>query len=604
MTDSPDTLRILFSRFISGYAQGLMSPVLALHTNAPPDDSAIYGQLWQGLQKAASDWPEFDHVDGDLTQDALTKTVFANPLAEWLLSSAMWLQSLAGVPITSHGLSGPIAPDQNGLSLMVPTQSPALSGLVRLLVAILETTNAALRLGAISSVDFAGLQKACQTLKEEMAQFPPNMSYLLCAARRRNIPASYEIGQYYIFGQGRRQVLLNSSLPGHESCFGAATAKSKTTTNMLLRKFGLPVAEQVSVASVENAQAEAARLGFPVVLKPADLDGGNGVFPFLQDPQALAEAWDLCRAKSTKLILEKHVFGRDYRLLVARGELIAAIERKPAQVVGDGQQTIAALLAAENERRKPQPGQPALFYPLPNDDQAQAILKAQGLTFDDVPAPGVIARLRMAPNHAQGGTVGWCLDQVHPENLRLALYVAEVMRLDVAGIDLICADIAEPWSAAEAAICEVNHQPSLGRPTVHDVFGRLLDTLLPDGATIPQIAVFGPLDAVAATLTQLVAQLSGNGRRIGSVRADGAYIGDNRIAAGTSFYQRHRILNDHPGVDLILLGITSPQDLQRGLACPTVDFVVPATPAVAGPAQVFAKTYGARLVAADGLRVG
>ena len=597
------TLSVRFSQFVPGYAYGLTSPALAVHLSASHQDSGIYADLWPALREATAHWAEFEHLDIDLTNKAVAETVFANPLAEWVLSAAIWAQSLAGVPILSHGFSGLTAADPGDVALRIPTQEPAVSFLPPLLTAILKATHTAFIAGLADVGVFEELRDACRTLQASMKQFPSNTGFLLSAAARRNIPTSYHIGQYYIFGQGRRQVLLNSSLPGHESCFGAAAAKNKVLTNKLLRKLTLPVAEQAAAPTLEDARTHAARIGYPVVLKPADLDGGAGVFPFLQDEQALAEAWALCREKSANIILEKHVTGKDYRLFVARGELIAAIERKPAQVAGDGERTVAQLLADENERRKPQDGKSSLFYPLPDDAEAEAILRTQGLTRNSVPAAGQIVRLRMAPNHAQGGSVSWCLDRVHPENARLACQIAEMMRLDVVGIDLICADIEEPWSNAEAAICEVNHQPSMGRPTAHDVFGRLLDKMLGGGATIPQIAVVGDPATVETTMLDVVERLSGGARRIGSVRADGAYIGQERIATGAGVFQRHRILVGHPGVDLIVIGISGPRDLEKGLASPTLDFVVPATPAAGKAAQSLAKSYRGRVITAAALKL-
>jgi cyanophycin synthetase len=600
MTDASPAalLSVRSSQFILGYAHGMKSPALAVHLAAPPQDS-----LWAALQTATAKWTDVEHLDINLTNKAIAETVFANPLAQWVLSAAIWAQSLAGVPTLSHGFSALIASDPNSVALRIPTQEPALSGLAPVLTAIIKATQATFMTGVADDAAFEALREACGALQTTMSQFPPNTGFLLSAAARRNIPTHYHIGQYYIFGQGRRHVLLNSSLPGHESCFGSATAKNKVMTNKLLRKLSFPVAKQAIPRSLEEARAKALEIGYPVVLKPADLDGGVGVFPFLQDERALDAAWRLCREKSENIILERHVQGNDYRLFVARGELIAAIERKPAQVTGDGQQSIAALLADENERRKPKNGEKSLFYPLPDDAEAEAILRTQGLTMQSVPARGQIARLRMAPNHAQGGMVTWCLDQVHPENARMACQIAEMMRLDVVGIDLICADIAEPWSNAEAAICEVNHQPSMGRPTAHDVFGRLLDKMLSDGATVPQIAVVGTSAAVEVTLRRLLDQLSGSARRIGSVRADGAYIGQERIAAGTSLFHRHRILVGHPGVDVILIGIEAPEQLQQGLASPSVDFIVPAESSALKIAQWLAKSYRGKIAQAQALHI-
>ena len=52
---------------------------------------------------------------------------------------------------------------------------------------------------------------------------------------------------------------------------------------------------------------------------------------------------------SRQVIVEKHIAGKDYRLLVVGDRLVAAAERRPACVVGNGVHTVAGLVAAENE---------------------------------------------------------------------------------------------------------------------------------------------------------------------------------------------------------------------------------------------------------------
>jgi len=389
-TATPPALVVRASQVKPGFVYGLSSPTLAIQTNLPPAPDELYDALWGQLQAATAAWDGFEHLDPELAQQALDASHHADPLARWLLSACIWLQSLAMTPVTSHGLSTRTA-DGRMLTAIIPTQTPIAGALHDLLTALVAKTNEALAAPGVPP-QFDDLRPLCDTMRARLRQFPPNTGYLLCAASRLDIPVSHHIGQYYLFGQGRHQVLLNSSMPGHESYFGCTVAKNKVMANAMLRQMGLPVPEQVAVPTMEDACTQASRIGYPVVVKPADLDGGNGVFPFLQDETALRAAWELCRTKTANIILEKHIIGLDYRLLVAKGELIAAIERSPAMVTGDGQGTVAELLEAENQRRKPAPGKAALLHPLPDDAETVAVLAAQGFGRSDVLPAGQVAQ--------------------------------------------------------------------------------------------------------------------------------------------------------------------------------------------------------------------
>jgi hypothetical protein len=53
--------------------------------------------------------------------------------------------------------------------------------------------------------------------------------------------------------------------------------------------------------------------------------------------------------------------------------------------------------------------------------------------------------------------------RIHPENIALAIHAAKVLRLELAGVDLISTDISQPYHANGACINEVNYAPVLGR---------------------------------------------------------------------------------------------------------------------------------------------
>jgi cyanophycin synthetase len=89
------------------------------------------------------------------------------------------------------------------------------------------------------------------------------------------------------------------------------------------------------------------------------------------------------------------------------------------------------------------------------DTAAQMELERQKLTPDSVPAAGREVLIQRNANHAFD-----CTDEVHPDTAAIASLAARVVGLDIAGIDLVCQDIAKPL-AQGGAIVEVNAGPSL-----------------------------------------------------------------------------------------------------------------------------------------------
>ena len=121
------------------------------------------------------------------------------------------------------------------------------------------------------------------------------------------------------------------------------------------------------------------------------------------------------------------------------------------------------------------------------DDEAKEQLADQHLDWNSVPAHGRFIRLRGACNVASGGIpLSVPVHKVHPDNLSLALRAARVLRLDVAGVDLLIPDIERSWLETGASVCEVNAQPqmfsTLHKPMLVSMFkggnGRIPVTII------------------------------------------------------------------------------------------------------------------------------
>ena len=105
-------------------------------------------------------------------------------------------------------------------------------------------------------------------------------------------------------------------------------------------------------ATADDAWDVAQDLNAPVVLKPYDGNQGKAVSVNLTTEEQVRTAFDLASEHSRRVIVEQYLPGRDFRLLVVGGKLVAAAERRPAQVVADGRHNIRDP-RADGERRPP-----------------------------------------------------------------------------------------------------------------------------------------------------------------------------------------------------------------------------------------------------------
>ncbi|QHE87168.1 Mur ligase family protein [Hydrogenophaga sp. BPS33] len=386
----------------------------------------------------------------------------------------------------------------------------------------------------------------------------PNTLRFALAARELGHPVS-TIGYGVIqLGWGSRQQRMESSFTGQTSVLATRIAKNKPLANALLARAGLPVPRSALVSNWDQALKVAQELGWPVVVKPANLDQGQGVVPDIHDEDLLRRSFERAAALSSgRVLVEKHVEGADHRLLVVGGRLLVATRRLPGGVTGDGHHTVAQLLAKLNADPRRGTDQRSLLKTIELDEEAATRLAEQGLNADSVVELGRFVTMRRTANISTGGTALDVTDQVHPDNRWLAERAARVVGLDIAGIDLLCPDIARSWRKVGGAICEVNAQPGfrphwLGDPA-RDVNAEIVEWLCRGGTRVPTAAITGT-NGKSTTARMLHHIWLATGRCAGLSSSSGVWVGSDRMLEKAPVgVTGARMLLDDPGVEAVVL---------------------------------------------------
>ncbi|MEN9936603.1 MAG: hypothetical protein RLZZ387_3182 [Chloroflexota bacterium] len=407
----------------------------------------------------------------------------------------------------------------------------------------------------------------------------PSTGAIVRAAERRKIPMLRltETGSLVQLGYGVHQKRIQASETSITSAIAVDMCQDKPLTNRMLRAVGVPVPDGRSVSSADEVWETARDVGLPVVLKPEAGNQGKGVSVNLSSEEQVRAAYDVAAAFDRRVLVERYIEGDDYRLLVVGGELVAAARREPAQVVGDGRRSVADLVALVNQDPRRRPGHSSTLTRITLDEAADLVLRAQGITRDSVPKKGRVVRLRTNANLSTGGTATDVTESVHPANARVAQLAAQIMGLDIAGIDVLCKDIRRPLTEQGGAIVEVNAAPGLRmhlHPTVgtpRDVGTPIVDMLYPEGSPsrIPIIAVTGTNGKT--TVTRLIAHIYETARKVvGMTTTEGVYIDGERIMAGDcSGPQSARAVLLHPRVEAAVLETARGGVMREGLAFDT-----------------------------------
>ncbi|HBI56635.1 MAG TPA: cyanophycin synthetase, partial [Firmicutes bacterium] len=347
----------------------------------------------------------------------------------------------------------------------------------------------------------------------------------------------------------------------------------KTLTKKILANALIPTPGGEIAQDEEDAVAIAREMGKTAVVKPCDGNQGKGVSLNLVSEAQVRAAYKVAENYGSKVLVEEQIFGRHYRLLVVNNKVVAASERFPARVTGDGNNSIKDLIEIEN--RNPLRGEEH-EKPLTRikvDQIVFNVLARQNLTMNYIPALGEVIDLRDNANLSTGGTAADVTDLVHQENIELACRIARLLCLDIAGIDIVTEDISQPLLAGKGAVIEVNAAPGIrmhlfpAQGASRPVGDAIVDYLFPwqRPHSIPLVSITGTNGKT--TVSRLVAYvLRRQGKTVGLTCTDGIYIGDICINAGdnTGPISADVVLSD-PAVEVAVLETARGGLVRRGL---------------------------------------
>ncbi|MBU3751458.1 MAG: hypothetical protein FGM52_13625, partial [Mycobacterium sp.] len=132
--------------------------------------------------------------------------------------------------------------------------------------------------------------------------FAPNTLRFMEAAARRQIPVDV-LPSFVQIGWGAHSLRFDMATTGQTSWIAKTMAKNKLKTSRTLANAGIPVPPCGLVSDLGQARRAAEELGWPVVVKPLDQDGGNAVAPGIRDPDRLAQAFDAASRLSPGRVL-------------------------------------------------------------------------------------------------------------------------------------------------------------------------------------------------------------------------------------------------------------------------------------------------------------
>src|SRR5699024_7271613 len=138
-------------------------------------------------------------------------------------------------------------------------------------------------------------------------------------------------------------------------------------------------------------------------IKPTNASGGKGVIANIKNEKDFIESLYFIRDELgyQKVMVEEFVDGQDYRLYVIGNKVAGVFSRIPANIIGDGVNTINHLLNLKKRERAKNPGINKQTIVI--DKETINLLKSQGYNMRSIPKQGETIYLKTTSNISSGG---------------------------------------------------------------------------------------------------------------------------------------------------------------------------------------------------------
>jgi GNAT-family acetyltransferase (TIGR03103 family) len=302
----------------------------------------------------------------------------------------------------------------------------------------------------------------------------PYAMIIINEARRRGIGVDVvdAEGGYFTLSFGGRSVTCRESLSELTTAVAMSRCDDKAVTRRLMVKAGLKVPAQRAAGTPEENAAFLEEHG-SIVVKPARGEQGKGITVDVRTPEEVEKAVVEARNHAETVLLEQFFQGDDLRIIVIDYRVVAAAIRRPAEVTGTGEHTVAALIEAQSRRRAAATGGESK---IPMDAETARCVAANGYSMDDVLPEGQVLPVRKTANLHTGGTIHDVTDRLHRTLVDAAIAGAKALDIPVVGFDFLVPSVTQP----DYVIIEANERPGLANHEPQPTAERFVDLLFPN----------------------------------------------------------------------------------------------------------------------------
>ena len=266
------------------------------------------------------------------------------------------------------------------------------------------------------------------------------------------------------------EYIKEGNITHFDSALSHALMENKIVTKAILNTAGIQVPSGFEFHDLNDALRHFDQLPSAFVVKPESTNYGIGISIFKETTTQAdyEEAVKIAFENDDAIIVETYAHGTEFRFYVQNGEVLAVLERFPANVVGDGVHSIQQLVAIKNTDIRRGEHHRTPLEKIKLGDIERLTLSLQGFDVQSVPKAQERVFLRENSNVSTGGDSIDRTEQVSDYYKAIAVKVAHALDVTITGVDIIIPDASQkgPYFVIEAnqnPMMQMHLFPAIGK---------------------------------------------------------------------------------------------------------------------------------------------
>jgi cyanophycin synthetase len=310
-----------------------------------------------------------------------------------------------------------------------------------------------------------------------------------------------------------------------------------------------------------------------VVIKPQNLDRGEGITLNIQTEEQVATGFKKAQSLSKLVMIEEMTPGTCHRIFVVGDKVLFVTKRNPKYLIGNGKDSIESLIKIENDKEL---NKVKFLRKIAHCLDIDAInhLKTQGLNSDSVPQENSKVYLRPTESTQWGGIAEDYTDKIHPENARLAIQIAQFLKLGICGLDFMTEDASIPWHINNGKFLEINYSPYLAGKSkkLAKIIDDYINQLMPHKKHLHTHIFVGDQEALLNSQALFSKQVK-SGKKIALITDQFImdYTNQKNKNQAPSLYNAWFSILGRQDIESIIINISNDELIKKGLPSNKID---------------------------------